>query len=880
MNKKPADIETVAFRARDMQPDERQAFVKQYCNDDVTQISQVYELIKTIARSADEESTADAADESPEPEWQPSILIGSRVGAYELTRLIGHGGMGAVFLAQRMDAEFQQKVAVKLVRNTLLSANISARLRAERQILASLQHPNIAMLHDGGTAPDGTPFLVMEYVDGMTIDAYCDREKLTVEQRLRMFLKVCSAVQCAHQNLIVHRDLKPTNILVTHDGQPKLLDFGIAKLLDNQLQQRHANLTQQDLRMLTPAHASPEQILGDVITTSSDIYVLGLLLYELLCGRKPFTFPQKYRLIDLEQIVCTSRALSPSAMVSRVEKESAGFMQDLARCRGVTTARLKRTLKGDLDNIVMMAMRREPSRRYGSVEQLSNDIKNWLDGLPVIATRDSWSYRASKFARRYAWAIGGLSLTMVAFIVFTFALIVQSYQTTQQRDALERERNRAEQVSSFLLDLFKFSDPTKTRGNELKARELLDAGATRIDHSLDSQPALRATMLDTIGQVYANMGLDTEAAAALEKALKAKIAAYGENNTEVAEVLVHLAEVRANHGDDSAAVELLNRALHIQQQILGDNSIEQADTYRVLAKASMNQGDFAAAESHVLHALSIYDSHGQHDSQQKAVTLAVLGDLRSNLYQDAEAESLYRAALVLLTPTLGAEHPQIMDIKSNLADVLESQGKFSEAQPIFEQALAEKQKTLGMDHPQTISALENYGSFLSHKGDYQSAQRVLEQVLAANIRLHGEQHSYVGYDRVNLGILEYMRGHYREAELQHRMALSIYAQTLPPDHVYVAGAKMSLGRALVQLNKPIEAIPLLEDSVKIFTASLGNNNPMTNRSIAALGIALVAAHQYDKARPLLIAMRPYIENMGDRPEFRREFLDALATVKQ
>ena len=880
MTIKPADIHTVAIRARDMRPDERQAFVKQQCHDDVAEISRVYELLKTIVRDSATDTNTPLMDESSEPDWQPSTLIGSRLGVYELTKLLGTGGMGAVFLAQRIDAEFQQQVAIKLVRSTMLSANIAARLRTERQILASLQHPNIAMLLDGGTAADGTPYLVMEYVDGLTIDAYCDREKLTVEQRLRMFLKVCSAVQCAHQSLIVHRDLKPTNILVNAEAQPKLLDFGIAKLLDTQLQQRHANLTHHELRMLTPAHASPEQILGDAITTSSDIYVLGLLLYELLCGCKPFVFPRQYRLIDLEQIVCASKAIPPSNMVSRVDRESSGFMQDLARCRNVSTAKLKRVLKGDLDNIVMMAMRKEPTRRYVSVEQFSNDIKHWLDGLPVTATRDSWRYRASKFVRRYVWAIAGLSAAFVAVTVFIIAMMIQSHETEKQRDALERERNRAEQVSSFLLDLFRYSDPTRERGNELKARELLDAGAKRIDAALDSQPALRATMLDTIGQVYGNMGLDKDAMVSLEKALKTRVDVYGDNNLEVAEVLMHLGEVRSSQGEDTEAINLLSRALSIQQHWLGSNALEQANTLRLLGKAVMNQGDFAVAEAHLLHALSLYDSHGQFSSLEKAMTLSALGELRSNQYRDAEAEMLFRAALDDTLPSLGPDHPQIMELKINLADSLESQGKYSEAQPIFEAALAEKRRTLGEDHPQTISALENYGSFLTRKGDYAQAQQVLDEVLKANIRLNGDQHAFVGYDRVNLGILYFMRGDYRHAEAQYRMALAIYAHSLPADHVYVAGAKMSLGRALVHEGKLDEAIAVLQDSVQLFSNNLGADNPMTYRATAALGIALVDAKQIEQGRPLLITARPYIERMEKTQQLYREFEDALAAAKR
>ena len=877
---KPADIHSLAFRARDMQPEERQAFVKQHCDDDVTQISRVYELLKTIVRDPATDNESAIETEPAEDEWQPSSLIGMRLGVYELTKLLGTGGMGAVFLAQRIDAEFQQQVAIKLVRNSLLSINIAGRLRAERQILASLQHPNIATLLDGGTAAEGTPYLVMEYIDGLPIDTYCDHTKLSIEQRLRMFLKICSAVQCAHQSLIVHRDLKPTNILVNTEGQPKLLDFGIAKLLDTQLHPRHANLTQHDMRMLTPAHASPEQILGDVITTSSDIYVLGLLLYEMLCGCRPFVFPKQYRLLDLEHIIVSAKPITPSAMVSRVDRESPGFMQDIARCRSVSAAKLKRILKGDLDNIVMMAMRKEPSRRYASVERFSDDIKNWLDGLPVSATKDSWRYRTGKFVRRYVWALAGISLAFVAFVAFTVLLLRQSHVTANQRDALERERNRAEQVSAFLLDLFRYSDPTKARGNELKARDLLDAGVQRIDTALDAQPQLRATMLDTIGQVYGNMGLYDDAAAALEKSLNTRVSKGMENAVETAAIMAHLAEIRIAQAKDQEAITLLNRALAIQHSLLGSNHVDLASTYRLLGKASIDLGNYAEGDDFVFKALSLLDSHGQTDTVEKALTLTILAESRGIQYRSAEAETFYRAALAMLTTQLGTADPIVTQTRVDFASVLESQGKYSEAQPILEQALAEKRRLLGSMHPETIVAIETYGVFLTRKGDYLQAQTTLNEALQANTKLHGDQHPAVAYDLVSIGVLEFMRGSYESAEQRYRTALEIYARSFPANNVFVAAAELSLGRVLVKRNKAEEAIVFARHAQSSFNSAYGQDNPMSQRAAAALGIALVAAQHIDEAKPILLAARPYIESMADRPDLRRDFEDALAVVNR
>ena len=307
--------------------------------------------------------------------------------------------MGDVYLAERADEEYQQRVAIKLVRAGAFSPQVQSRLRTERQILAKLQHPNIARLLDGGRAPDGTPYLVMEYIEGEPIDAYCDRRRLPLAERIALVRTVCSAVHYAHQNLIVHRDLKPNNILITADGEPKLLDFGIAKLLDTRHSAHTLAVTHIDYRVMTPAHASPEQVRGDAITTASDIYVLGVLLYELLCGRRPFQLVGS-RLTDMERIICEQEPLraerhgrADRAGIARTARRHRRLPLDHRRhgCRS--------DLRGDLDNIVLMAMRKDPERRYSSAEQLSADLERHLNGQPVLATSDTWVYRTRKFVR-------------------------------------------------------------------------------------------------------------------------------------------------------------------------------------------------------------------------------------------------------------------------------------------------------------------------------------------------------------------------------------------------------------------------------------------------------------------------------------------------
>jgi len=389
----------------------------------------------------------------------------SRIGPYRLLRTLGIGGMGEVFLAERADAEFEQQVAIKVVTGGAFSRNVQSRLKTERQILAHLDHPNIARLLDGGSLPDGTAYLVMEYVDGVPIDAYCDSNRLDLAARLKLFQTVCEAVHYAHQNLVVHRDIKPSNILVTAAGVPKLLDFGIAKLLDER-QAVHNTLlvTQADLRIMTPDYASPEQIRGQPITTTSDVYVLGVLLYRLLAGCGPFVLAST-RLPDIERAICEKDPAAPSHAVHNDESPRA---RAIAEARKTSAGRLRRALRGDLDNIVLMAMRKEPERRYGSSQQLASDIQRHLDGKPVIARRDTLRYRATKFARRHWLPVSagvGVFMLIFAFAVTTYVqtlhIAAERDRVAEQRERTERERIRAEEISTFLVDLFKLTGPER-----------------------------------------------------------------------------------------------------------------------------------------------------------------------------------------------------------------------------------------------------------------------------------------------------------------------------------------------------------------------------------------------------------------------------------
>lgn len=498
-----AEVARIVARAGELGPRERLAYLRSACGDDPEAFDRAllaHDLVTAAPESGEIDSAFWTIDRS-----------GQVLGQWRLRKRIGGGGMSEVYLAERI-GEYQHQVALKLVRPGLVSRADHNRLRAERQILARLNHRNIARLLDGGTTAEGIPYLVMEYVDGLPIDEYCDRNRLTLAQRLALFRGVCAAVHAAHQNLVVHRDLKPSNILVTKDRTLKLLDFGIAKLMEVRDTVHTVAVTHADVRLFTPGHASPEQIRGEPITTMTDVYLLGVLLYELLTGRKPFDV-RDLRLSQIESVICEQDAPPPSTVVNTRGATVADQLriERAARARQSTTSKLRRDIAGDLDNIVMKAMRKEPARRYASADELAVDIKRHDSGKPVIARGDTWTYRTHKFLRRHTMAVAASCALVLMLACLVTLLALQAHRIAEQRAIAEQERQRSDEVAAFLVDLFKVADPRESYGEATTARQLLERGAERIRLELKNQPVARADMMETIGRVYVGLGLAEKA---------------------------------------------------------------------------------------------------------------------------------------------------------------------------------------------------------------------------------------------------------------------------------------------------------------------------------------------------------------------------------
>lgn len=866
----------IVRHARALGPHERLDYIRHACGSDETLLSRVLQALSTQEPCSLQDGMKRDEDSA---DTVVQRLEGQRLGCYRILRKLGEGGMGDVYLAERADEEYQQQVAIKLVRSGAFSAHLQGRLRMERQILASLQHPNIARLLDGGRASDGTPYLVMEYIEGEPIDVYCDKHRLTIAERVQLVRIICAAVHHAHQNLIVHRDLKPSNILITPAGVPKLLDFGIAKLLDDRRPLNTLAVTQFGYRVMTPAHASPEQVRGDTITTASDIYVLGVLLYELLCGCRPFQLAGA-RFTELERIICEKDPLPPSARMARNEQDAPHLAHRVAADRATTPARLRKQLEGDLDDIIGMAMRKDAERRYGSAEQLSTDLNRCLEGKPVMARSDTWRYRSGKFIRRHALAVSSASAALVTLAAFATITLMQSHRIAYERDQATIERSRAAQISSFLVELFELSDPSRTRGNQVTAREMLDIGARRVTLGLSDQPETRADLLGTIGTVYQNLGLYSDAVPLLEEALASRVRLRGPRHPDVAAAKVALGGALCDRGDLRACEEQLGSALQMQRSLLGPAAIEVAPTLLAQAHLAQMRGALQIAERYYVESLAIYRRHGRERTPEAASLINELAGLHSYRGEHDRAATLYRTALDIDRQTLGSDHPHVGIHLLNLALTAHLQGQLAEAEPLYTQSMQILSKVLGEEHPQTLDAAANYGRFLHRKGEFGRAEEVFNRVLQLNRKARGERHAFVGHDLVNIGLLHLETGRYDEAERDFLAALDVYAASLPDDHPFIASALTGLGRCQLEQHRILDAQRSLTRAKEIAARSFGPASAQLAAARSTLGRVLLAQQRTTEAGLLLRDSYPVlVDTQGENALITRRAREAIELLE-
>lgn len=728
-----------------------EARLDEWCADDATLRAEVLELLAAQARHSDflsgsavEEAEA-LIGERLQQQW-----IGRSLGAWTIEAPISQGGMGTVFRVRRSQ-EFDQTGALKIIRAGFESEELIRRFAQERALLAQLNHPNIARLLDGGTTEDGLPWLVMELVEGEMIDQWCQHHQLSLEARLGLFEQVCAAVHFAHQKLIIHRDIKAGNVLVDASGQVKLLDFGIARLIEPGVE-FEATLTQQ--RRLTPSSASPEQFLGQAVTTASDVYALGLLLYRLLCGQPAYAIDATTALKDVQRLICRDMPTRPSEVVAR----SAG---DKGAASGLRPDRQARRLRGDLDTIVLKALRKEPERRYGSVEELAEDLRRHRAGLPVLARPDSVRYRAGKFIHRH-WA--GLAATSIAFAALAIGLVI----AVNQAELARAERDRAELINQFLQSILVEADPYQA-GAEATVRDVLRKAGELVESRFSEEPGIEAALRHTIG--YTQLSL------------------------------MQLEDAQAN----------LARAFSLNQHLYGDHDDRTLMSRAYLAWIDYRRGQYQAAEEGYGQVLAMLDERNE------VVTRATIHNDFGVILAEQERwdEALMHQQDSLdLWLAHDPERPEIGILFNNIALNLHGMGELEQARQWYEKGL-ERQRTEAPDgvSPDLAINLNNLGILLRDLGQPEAALPYHQEALDMRITTLGEEHAFTGMGHLTLGRLLLDLDQAEEARLELEAAVRISEATLEPEQLQVLVARASLARAMALNSEAEDARALLEQVI-------------------------------------------------------------------
>ncbi|MEZ4699753.1 MAG: serine/threonine-protein kinase [Rhodothermales bacterium] len=761
---------------------------------------------------------------------QRDAYEGRRIGNYRVLRKLGEGGMGVVYLGERADGQFEQRVALKLVRSGLGTGSLRERFLNERRILARLEHPNIARLLDGGFTEDGTPYYAMEYVEGEPIDAYCASRGLSVRKRVALFAAVADAVQHAHQKLIVHRDLKPSNVYVTADGSVKLLDFGIAKAFDAEGQSGPEASTRWLGRVMTPEYASPEQVRGEAVGTATDIYSLGVILYELLARRRPYAIQAPASPSEVERIVCATDPPRPSTAVTK---------DGPARAQDAGVKALRRALSGDLDTIVMKALEKEPERRYGTAGALAADLRRYLKGKPVEARPATLSYRAVKFVRRHRLGVAAMTLFLCSVIAGGLGMYWQSRRVLAERDKVLAERDKTEQVVAMMQRIFRLPDPGEALGDTITARRLLDEGVERIREDLRDQPELQATMLGEVGQVYSNLGLLAAAAPLVEEAVAIERRLHPEPHPDLARSLYQLATIRGEASAYAEADTLLREALAIREATLDPEDLDLAATRFQLA------------------------------------------DLMSSLGRYDAAEPLFRLSLDVQQRHLDAAHPAVRETMDAYATMLHRKGDFATAEALFREAVDYSRRTTGEKHPATLGYLQDLGRMVHRfQMDYPAAERLYLEALAIARSLYGDQHVETAVALNDLAQLSRDSGNLEAAERYGRESLAIWQATVGDEHNETAVSKFTLASILGQEKKHAEAETLLVEALATERRLLGDTHIRVVNTMQQLAWVYVDTRQYPRAESLFVASEQISRSLfGETHAYIVRALQGRATLR-
>jgi serine/threonine-protein kinase len=766
-------------------PESRAAFLEEECRSDPAMRAEIESLLQQqqgVSRFIEEPALHLAAESFLR---QGTFSAGQTIAHYHIVSLIGSGGMGEVYLAQ--DHQLDRRVALKLVRRSLASDDMLRHFKREEHLLASLNHPNIAQLYGSGLTADGVPFFVMEYVEGQRLDDYCNDRKLETKERLQLFRKVCSAVTYAHQRLVIHRDLKPANVRVTAEGEPKLLDFGIAKLIDvDNAQSSGMTLTLQGV--MTPEYASPEQVRGATMTTASDVYSLGVVLYELLTGRRPYRLTSR-RPEELSRAITEQTPARPSSM---------------------STLRQPQSLRGDLDNIVLMAMRKEPARRYESAAQFSADIQRHLEELPVVARQDTFTYRASKFIRRHRVAVAAAFLILLSLVGGIIA-------TTWQAQAARHERAKAEDVKNALVRMLNYSNPivfSPQNNGQKTVKEILDETAKQLENDeFSNQPEIKVELEQIIAECY-----------------------YGQGNYALAS-------------------KYTQEYLDLHRKLYGENDIKTLAASERRAFMLFGEGKLTESEKHYRKILPLMRNEkrkGNIKAENLAGALDNFGYLRRTQGDSKEAELSFRESLALSSQMPKESLYIIGPTRSTLASTLADQGRFEEALQTAREAVAEYRQREESDTPNFGFTLTVLGGFLTEKGDYAEADANLREAEAIQRKFLNPSSLWLGDNLRNQAISYYQQGRYAESLGKVTEALKIYRESFGTYYDNYPTALIINGLILAKTGQPQEGEKILREAVKIRTDLLPKGHYWIALANSALGECLTIEKRYAEAEPLLL----------------------------
>jgi serine/threonine-protein kinase len=683
--------------------------------------------------------------------------------------------MGVVYLARRADAQYQKQVAIKVIQAGRESEELLRRFRQERQILAGLDHPNIAKLLDGGTTHEGLPYFVMDYVEGEPIDGYAARHALSLGERVELFRTVCAAVAHAHRNLVVHRDIKPSNILVNSEGVPKLMDFGIAKLLPSEPSAEAAPTGA--VLAFTPAYASPEQVRGQRVTTATDVYSLGVVLYRLLTGRSPYRVKTQGS-VDVLRAICEQEPKKPSTAVTREPEDQ----PEPATAR----ERDRKGLRGDLDSILLKALRKEPHQRYASVDALADDLQRHLEGRPVAARSGTATYRAGKFVRRHWIGVSAGALVLLAIVSGT-ALATYGMVRARRAEAWAvREAAKATAINEFLQQTLFSAQPHLGQGREMKVVDALAAAVPRIETSFRDQPEIRAAVQHTIGRTYADLGLVPEAERLVQQSLATRRQVLDPGHPDIGESLHGLGALAFVKGDYETAERLWRESLELRRKALGPDTIPVSESMNDLAMAlEEGKADYAAAQP------------------------------------------LLEEALAIKRARLGERHADVAQSLNNLGMLHYRKKEYDKAEPLLRQALALNRELRGNDNADVAAGLNNIGLLLRNKGEYEASASLFREALDIDRRVFGPQHSEVGDTLNNLAVSLQKAGHLEEAEKALRDSLEVYRKAYPAGHFQFATTQSLLGGCLTEMKRYAEAEPLLVSSYDVIRGRFGRDHPRT-----------------------------------------------------